>query len=76
MFVKINFIHQLRASSDFKEVILADLEFKLLDSLGQSEGFFFKRCFLSLEVTNRLIKSLGFSLLVCIMSGNFLNNAM
>ena len=52
------------------------LQLKFLNSLGHSKNFFLQSCLISLEVAQLLVKTLGLSILIAIMSINFFGYAM
>ena len=57
-------------------IILSDLEFKLFDSLRHSQHFFLERGFVSFQIAELLLESLGLSLLVAIMSRYFFDHSV
>ena len=57
-------------------IILTDLEFKLFDSLGHTQGFLLESGLVSFQVAELLLESLGLSLLVAIVSSYFFDDSV
>ena len=65
-----------KASFHWVELICADLKFKFLDSIGHSNNFLLLSQLLSGKTGHLLLESLGFSLLVSIVSLNLLSDSV
>ena len=70
------FVHLFINSSVKSFIILSNLEFKLFDSLCHSQHFFLEGGFVSFQIAELLLESLGLSLLVAIMSRYFFDNSV
>ena len=57
-------------------IILTDLEFKLFDSLSHTQDLFLEGSFVSFQVAELLLESLGLSLLVTIVSSYFFDHSV
>lgn len=57
-------------------VILSDLQFQLLNSLGHAQHLLLKCGFVRLQIAKLLLESLTLCLLVAVMAGNILNHSV